>query len=99
MSDPTSPNTTGSGPTANSDLPDLGSARLGQFAVAVRADPEQIGPYRILGRVGEGGMGIVLQAEQREPVRRTVALKLIRFGLDSDQVLARFDSERQALAM
>src|SRR5688572_23967200 len=99
MSNPTTPNTTGSGPTAATDLPDLGSARLNQFAAAVRADPEQIGPYRILERVGEGGMGVIFRAEQREPVRRTVAIKLVRFGMDSDQVLARFDSERHALAV
>ncbi len=98
MSNPTSTNATGPGPTADSDLPDLGSARLDHFAAVVRADPEQIGPYRILGRVGEGGMGVIFRAEQREPVRRTVAIKLIRFGLDNDQVLARFESERHALA-
>ncbi len=99
MSDPTSTNPTGSGPTAATDLPEIGSARMGQLSVAVRADPEQIGPYRILERVGEGGMGLVFKAEQREPVRRTVALKLIRWGMDSEQILARFDSERQALAL
>jgi serine/threonine protein kinase/tetratricopeptide (TPR) repeat protein len=80
-------------------LPDLGSARLEQFGAAVRADPERVGPYRILARIGQGGMGVVYQAEQREPVRRTVALKLIRLGMDSEQVLARFESERQALAL
>ena len=98
-SKPSATDTAASEPTAGNALPDLGSARLGNFAAAVRADPEQIGPYRILGRVGEGGMGIVFRAEQREPVRRTVALKLIRLGMDSDQVLARFESERQALAI
>ena len=63
------------------------------------APPEQIGPYRILEPLGEGGMGIVYLAEQREPVRRRVALKLIKPGMDSKQVLARFESERQALAI
>ena len=97
MSGSSSGDSTRFGPT---ELPDLGSARLNQLSVAVRADPEQIGPYRILGRVGEGGMGIIFKAEQREPVRRTVAVKLVRGGgMDSDQVLARFDSERQALAL
>ena len=65
----------------------------------IEAAPEQIGPYRILEPLGEGGMGIVYLAEQREPVRRRVALKLIKPGMDSKQVLARFESERQALAI
>jgi len=58
-----------------------------------------IGPYRLISKLGEGGMGIVWRAEQSAPVRRTVALKLIKHGLDSAQVLARFESERQALAL
>jgi len=61
--------------------------------------PSRIGPYRILQKLGEGGMGIVYQAEQRDPIRRTVALKLIKAGMDTAQVVARFESERQALAM
>ena len=59
----------------------------------------QIGRYRILELLGEGGMGTVYLAEQREPVRRRVALKIIKLGMDSKQVLARFEAERQALAM
>lgn len=59
---------------------------------------EQIGPYRLIDVIGEGGMGIVYRAEQTAPIRRDVALKLIRRGLDTDRVVARFDSERQALA-
>ena len=57
------------------------------------------GRYRLIGVLGEGGMGTVFRAEQTQPVRRPVALKLIRIGLDSRAVLARFDAERQALAL
>ncbi|MFN2317286.1 MAG: protein kinase [Gemmatimonadales bacterium] len=60
---------------------------------------EQIGPYRLLEVLGEGGMGVVYRAEQLEPVRREVALKLIRAGIASDIVVRRFESERQALAV
>lgn len=58
-----------------------------------------IGPYKLLEPIGEGGMGTVYMAEQTEPVRRRVAIKLIKPGMDSKQVIARFDAERQALAM
>ena len=62
-------------------------------------EPEHIGLYRILERMGEGGMGIVYKAEQREPVRRIVALKVIKLGMDTKEVIARFEAERQALAL
>ena len=58
-----------------------------------------IGPYKLLERIGEGGMGSVYMAEQTHPVRRKVALKVIKPGMDSRQVVARFEAERQALAM
>ena len=58
-----------------------------------------IGPYRLLQIAGQGGMGEVWLAEQKEPVRRRVALKLIKAGMDTREVIARFDSERQALAL
>jgi serine/threonine protein kinase/Tfp pilus assembly protein PilF len=58
-----------------------------------------IGRYKLLELIGEGGMGVVYKAEQRSPVRRVVALKLIKLGMDTRQVIARFDSERQALAV
>ncbi|MFO1055220.1 MAG: protein kinase [Planctomycetota bacterium] len=61
--------------------------------------PARIGPFRILERLGRGGMGEVFLAEQREPVERRVALKVIRAGMDSREVLARFAAERQALAL
>ncbi len=59
----------------------------------------QIGPYRLLQQIGEGGMGTVYMAEQVQPVRRRVALKVIKPGMDSRQVIARFEAERQALAL
>src|SRR5690606_28821146 len=55
--------------------------------------------YRILEKIGEGGCGVVYLAEQIEPVRRRVALKVIKPGMDSNAVIARFQGERQALAM
>jgi eukaryotic-like serine/threonine-protein kinase len=58
-----------------------------------------IGPYKLMEQIGEGGMGLVFVAEQTQPVRRKVALKVIKPGLDSKQVLARFEAERQALAL
>ncbi len=69
-----------------------------------RPDPAEglgavIGQYRLLELIGEGGMGVVYTAEQTEPVRRQVALKLIKPGMDTKQVIARFEAERQALAM
>ncbi|MGE0479956.1 MAG: tetratricopeptide repeat protein [Phycisphaerae bacterium] len=60
---------------------------------------EVIGRYRLLQQLGEGGFGIVWMAEQKTPVRRRVALKIIKLGMDTQQVIARFEAERQALAM
>jgi serine/threonine protein kinase len=60
---------------------------------------DTIGDYKLLQQIGEGGMGIVWMAEQLQPIRRRVALKVIKPGMDSKQVLARFEAERQALAM
>src|SRR4051794_28728997 len=88
-------------------------SRAGQFlagptaggsvvAIAERDDKsprQQIGPYRLLQVIGEGGFGTVYLAEQETPVRRRVALKLIKLGMDTREVIARFDAERQALAM
>jgi serine/threonine protein kinase/Flp pilus assembly protein TadD len=58
-----------------------------------------IGPYKLLEQIGEGGFGVVFMAEQHEPVRRKVALKVIKPGMDTRQVVARFEAERQALAL
>jgi serine/threonine protein kinase/Tfp pilus assembly protein PilF len=60
---------------------------------------DRIGRYKLLEKIGEGGCGVVYLAEQEEPVKRRVALKVIRPGMDSKQVLARFEAERQALAL
>jgi serine/threonine protein kinase len=59
----------------------------------------KIGPYKLLQLIGEGGFGSVFMAEQERPVRRRVALKIIKLGMDTKQVIARFEAERQALAM
>ncbi|MEM1249144.1 MAG: serine/threonine-protein kinase [Acidobacteriota bacterium] len=60
---------------------------------------QTIGPYKLLQEIGEGGMGVVYMAEQTEPVKRRVALKVIKPGMDSRRVVARFEAERQALAL
>src|SRR5262249_49400366 len=73
------------GPTGNPRPPELHRA--------------MIGPDKLLQQIGEGGMGVVYMAEQQEPVRRKVALKIIKPGMDSKQVLARFGAERQAVAL
>lgn len=65
----------------------------------VQLDPHRIGPYEILEPIGEGGMAIVYRAQQHHPVRRVVAIKLIKLGMDTRQFVARFESERQALGM
>ena len=77
-------------------------ARESRGAALAEPDParpgDRIGPYELVRRIGEGGMGVVYEATQQEPVRRRVALKLIKWGMDTRQVIARFEIERQALA-
>src|SRR5215813_13739487 len=72
-------------------------------AVAEPAADEQIGTivgrYKLLQKIGEGGFGVVYLAEQKEPVKRRVAFKIIKLGMDTKQVVARFEAERQALAL
>ena len=65
----------------------------------VEAPGMRIGPYKLLEMIGDGGMGVVFMAEQEAPVRRKVALKIIKPGMDSSHVIARFEAERQALAL
>ena len=81
-------------PFLDEPLAQLDSAIRGQDRIG-----DTIGPYRLLDRLGEGGMGTVYLAEQSEPVARKVALKVVKFGFDTRQIIARFDSERQALAV
>ena len=94
-----------SGPDAGLCTRCLLRGALGGGSLAETGDPTglrpgtRIGPYRLIEKLGEGGMGVVYRAEQKEPVRRTVAIKLIRSGLDTVQVVARFEAERQALAL
>jgi eukaryotic-like serine/threonine-protein kinase len=78
------------------DAPDRAAMTIDQSA---ERPGTQIGPYKLLQQIGEGGMGVVYMAEQTEPVQRKVALKLIKPGMDSRQIIARFEAERQALAM
>jgi serine/threonine protein kinase/WD40 repeat protein len=78
---------------------DSSSCRARAPAVLQEAAGTVIGRYKLLERLGEGGMGVVYMAEQEEPVRRRVAFKIIKLGMDSKQVVARFEAERQALAL
>src|SRR4051812_20295615 len=77
------------------------SAQMANVSAALHElrHPAQIGPYHVLQLIGEGGMGLIYRAEQRSPIHRVVAIKVIKAGMDSEQVIARFESERQALAM
>ena len=68
-------------------------------AAQIEGPGTRIGRYELLELIGEGGMGLVYLAEQKEPVRRKVALKIIKPGMDSKQVVARFEAERQVLAL
>jgi serine/threonine protein kinase/tetratricopeptide (TPR) repeat protein len=73
------------------DLPIVGSVAVSEGA--------RIGPYKLLQEIGEGGFGVVYMAEQQEPIHRQVALKIIKPGMDTKEVISRFESERQALAL
>ncbi len=82
-----------------SDSPTDESTLTSGRSPAPLADPERVHQYKILRKIGEGGMGVVYEAEQEAPVRRRVALKLVKVGMDTKRVVARFEAERQALAM
>lgn len=90
---------------ASADAGSLLNAPVAGFAptitepAAAAPNTIQIGPYKLLQAIGEGGMGTVYAAEQTHPVQRKVALKIIKAGMDSRQVIARFEAERQALAL
>jgi eukaryotic-like serine/threonine-protein kinase len=80
----------------NSSKPDSGRIAI---AAAVEEPGTVIGRYKLREKIGEGGCGVVYVAEQEEPVRRLVALKVIKLGMDTRSVVARFEAERQALAI
>jgi eukaryotic-like serine/threonine-protein kinase len=84
------------GPPAVLSGPD-GSVR--QTSIIAEKPGDRIGRYKLLQQIGEGGCGVVYMAEQEEPVRRRVALKVIKLGMDTKNVIARFEAERQALAL
>ncbi len=92
-------------PAAGNDDPP-GDANQGQSSTdqfesvaVVELEGSRVGPYKLLQMIGEGGMGVVFMAEQEKPIRRKVAVKIIKPGMDSRQVVARFEAERQALAL
>src|SRR5438874_6084938 len=84
---------------ADETIPPINQPSTSQASATAISPPNRIGPYHILEKIGEGGMGIVYKAEQRHPIKRVVAVKVIKLGFDTQEVIARFESERQALAM
>jgi serine/threonine protein kinase/WD40 repeat protein len=83
-------------PIAGEQGPEFAVGSLGQLT---EKPGGRIGPYRLLEKIGEGGCGVVYLAEQEDPIRRVVALKVVKLGMDTRQVIARFGAERQALAL
>jgi serine/threonine protein kinase/tetratricopeptide (TPR) repeat protein len=81
------------------DAPPAGLGPATDLLAVTERPGTQIGPYKLLEQIGEGGMGLVFMAEQTQPVRRKVALKVLKPGMDTRQVVARFEAERQALAL
>ena len=87
------------GPDAAPDWPTPEADSEAGEREGAEASADRIGRYKLLEKIGEGGFGVVWMAEQEEPVRRRVALKIIKLGMDTRQVIARFEAERQALAL
>src|ERR1044071_437039 len=82
------------------DLMPVGRLPAGWAATPlIEAAGCRVGRYRLLQKIGEGGCGVVFMADQEEPIRRRVALKVIKAGMDTREVIARFEAERQALAL
>ena len=81
------------------DVPPVDSALTFDDSPVSEAPGTTIGRYKLLEKIGEGGMAVVYMAEQTEPIRRKVALKIIKLGMDTKSVIARFEAERQALAL
>src|SRR6516164_5439177 len=81
------------------ELPAAEPQPTGAYVPAVEPGQVFAGRYKLRQKLGEGGMGVVFVADQTEPVQRRVALKIIRAGLDTHRLLARFEQERQALAL
>jgi len=81
------------------DAPIVGLGMMPEGADLSEGPGTVVGCYKLLEKIGEGGMAVVYMAEQQEPIRRKVALKIIKLGMDTKQVIARFEAERQALAM
>jgi len=81
------------------ETPALGPDTLAPEPPVAEGPGTVIGRYKLLEKIGEGGMAVVYMAEQTEPIRRKVALKIIKLGMDTRQVIARFEAERQALAL
>ncbi len=77
----------------------LKSPAAGEPAEPGERPGDRIGPYKLLGHLGQGAFGDVYVAQQIEPLRRIVALKIVKLGMDTKQVVARFEAERQALAL
>jgi len=78
---------------------ELKTGSMVQHAEQVLSAPGSVGPFVLMEKIGEGGMGVVYRAEQRDPIRRQVALKLIKRGLETEQILRRFEAERNVLAL
>src|SRR5207244_2997220 len=86
-------------PAADDSAPQEGRHPVPGPVASAERPGTVIRPYKLLEQIGEGGFGVVFMAEQLQPIRRKVALKVLKPGMDSRQVIARFEAERQALAL